>query len=350
MGYRSVLRVPRCFSHAEAKRIHDNSAPVRGRDKEIRPLGERRYVDSYSVRMGKDNAVELVLYQTPVVTFKPNDDIIINPDGWVSVSTRQFIQQVLGLSCYSRNGKMIIEVNGEKHLCDKPLTVRRQDGKLVVTDGYEARYGYRLNRKAANNVRARYKEFIQYFKGFLALRSIDASHLYGKDARAIEFQPSEVARALGVVKASPQGGFNGMSSVGLHLVDNEKFGYLATRPAENWVFKRMNKDAQWQNKRDELVNKYQRVGEEFFGYISSGDHEQFYKAAMIMVAFKNTLLAPMESNIVSPERTKYADVNTIERQFNNILMKWHADEVLEKFQLAPDKLANPAYDDWFVKE
>jgi len=79
MGYATVQRVPRVHDYAQALRIHDNTKPLRGRSPEIKPLGARRDADTYHVRMNGE-AVELVLYRTPVITFMPDDAVVLFVD------------------------------------------------------------------------------------------------------------------------------------------------------------------------------------------------------------------------------------------------------------------------------
>lgn len=176
MGHRTVLNVKRCFTYADAKRLHDSTKPIRGRSLEVRPLGARRDVDTYSVRMRGEN-VEFVLYRTPVVTYRPNGDVVVKTDGWSSVSTHQFIEQVLGFRCngVKRNTVLAVkEANGvtRKYIIpkNKSVVLGFQDGNWRVAQ-HDTLYEYRLNRKAANAVRKKYADFINYVKGMVKIRS-----------------------------------------------------------------------------------------------------------------------------------------------------------------------------------
>jgi hypothetical protein len=121
--------------------------------------------------------VEFVLYKTPVITYRPNGDVVIKTDGWTSVSTHQFIQQVLGISCYGVRSNSIIEARnaeGDVHKYiipkDKGITMIHAGGNWRIT-GYHTMHEYRLNRKAANDVRKKYADFLNYVKGVAKLRS-----------------------------------------------------------------------------------------------------------------------------------------------------------------------------------
>jgi len=176
MGYSTVKNVKRCFTYADAKYVHDKTKPIRGRSPEVRPLGARRDVGVYSVRMHGEN-VEFVLYKTPVITYLPNGDVMVKTDGWSSVSTHQFIEQVLGVSCYGSRRNTVMEARsaeGDVHKYiipkDKGITMIHAGGNWRITQ-FNTLYEYRLNRKAANAVRKQYGDFLHYIKGMVKLRT-----------------------------------------------------------------------------------------------------------------------------------------------------------------------------------
>jgi hypothetical protein len=129
-------------------------------------------VDIYSVRMSGEN-VEFVLYKTPVITYKPNGDVMVKTDGWSSVSTHQFISQVLSVSCYGSRKNTVLHLRGQgKHIIPKHkgITMIHAGGNWRITQSH-AIFEYRMNRKAANAVRKKYADFLNYAKGMAKLRS-----------------------------------------------------------------------------------------------------------------------------------------------------------------------------------
>ena len=135
-------------------------------------MGARRDADVYSVRMSGAN-VEFVLYKTPVITYLPNGDVMVKTDGWSSVSTHQFIQQVLNVDCYGSRRNTVLSLGSQgKHIIpkNKNVTMIHAGGNWRITDSH-AIYEYRLNRKAANEVRKKYADFLNYVKGVAKLRS-----------------------------------------------------------------------------------------------------------------------------------------------------------------------------------
>ncbi len=114
MGYATIRRVPRVLYYQEALKIHDSIKPLRGRAIEIRPLGNRRDADTYHIRKNGD-AIELVLYKTPVITFMPDGDVVIFIDGYNSVSTHQFIDHVLNIRAQGARRTTVLTINGQKY-------------------------------------------------------------------------------------------------------------------------------------------------------------------------------------------------------------------------------------------
>jgi len=171
MGYATVQKVPRVQDYAQALRIHDNTKPLRGRADEIKPLGSRRDADTYHIRKNGD-AVELVLYKTPVITFMPDGEVALFVDSYNTVATHQFIHQVLGISAGGVRRTTVLTINNSKYTLaakDK-LHLRKEDGAWQVLNPTQ-QWTWRLDRKVVTNVRAQYGEFYKYLKGFVNLRT-----------------------------------------------------------------------------------------------------------------------------------------------------------------------------------
>lgn len=161
-------------NYNEAHHAWESTKPIRGRKEDTRPLGHRRCVDQYTIRKAESGAIECVLYKTPVVSYLTDGQIVIKDDGWKSVSTAYFIEEVLGIG---------------SRIFNKDLNVSFSHGEYPVpTDGLHLAYGvsghlypinpqalkvHAIDRKGANNVRARYKDFNTYMMGMLKLRAND---------------------------------------------------------------------------------------------------------------------------------------------------------------------------------
>ena len=208
MGYATVMNVPRVTTYPEAKKIHDNTVPIRGRDPEIRPLGNRRDADSYWVRMNGDD-VEFVLYKSPVITYKPDGSVVLTPDTYSTVSTHQFFARVLGVGANAVRQNTVITIG------DKRYTVKGKDtltlkldasGNWHCAEGAKAQFAWHLDRRGATNVRNRYKEFITYFKGMVSLRTEEiVMQYYNSNLSGVRVSITEVQNAFGVEKPEGDG-------------------------------------------------------------------------------------------------------------------------------------------------
>ena len=113
MGYQTVMNVPRVLTYALAKNLFDSIKPIRGRSPEIRPLGSRRDADTYWVRMDGED-VQFVLYKTPVITYRPNGDVVLSNGGYSTVSTHQFFDRVLGVDARASRQVSVIGLLNKK--------------------------------------------------------------------------------------------------------------------------------------------------------------------------------------------------------------------------------------------
>lgn len=309
MGYRTVTSVPRVLTHAEAKKIHDETKPIRGTT--TVPLGNRRDHEQYSIRKeGED--IQLVCYKTPVVTFHPDDTITIKTDGWCSVSTHQFITQITGMQTCGRGNFTVIKAGSSTVSIRGGETASfKQEGGNWSCLTAIVRPSYRINRKGANNVRARYKEFADYIKGFSKVRAELISPKYGQDYMGIRFSYEELEVACG-------------------------------RDADGDLIWRGTNDLMQRNNK-----KYMERGEEMIGWVTSGDHEQYFKAALHLYAHENL------NYIKDPSRVPQFYNNPLIRRaeiglknFDEFILRWHAEEAIEACETKPNAVPNLKYAEW----
>jgi hypothetical protein len=170
------MRVPKVNNYAEALKRWNNSKPIKGRDEDKRPLGERRDVDTYSIRKNVwTDAIECVLYRTPVIKFTTEDEVIINIDNWPSASTCQFISRVLsGVGAYRVKGQVVLGFSGTQAKAMLPaqgeLVLAQKDGRWLPKET-QTLYDYRVSRKGASDVRKQVSQFKDYLSGVIKLKS-----------------------------------------------------------------------------------------------------------------------------------------------------------------------------------
>ena len=317
MGYATVRHVPSALTYAQAKKIHDQIKPIRGGD--TKPLGKRRDHHQYSTKQNDRGDIEFICYRTPVVTYHPDDTITINTDGWASVSTHQFIDQVLGIRANGYRGNTVLTIKKHKVIMDSNTGLKLRwegfggDWKILSEIG--GAFGYRLNRKEANNVRARYKAFADYFKGYIKLRSETINRRWGADYTGIRISAQEIAAAFGMSDFHPD-------------------------------------QAVWLGTNDILLKgskMYEHADEEMLALITSDDLEKWNKAALWFFGHDHTVHVAIVDGKVKQFDTDYymtrrADLGF--KKFDEFILKWHAEEVLERVQVAEGKLPNKAYAGW----
>jgi hypothetical protein len=166
-------------NYNEAFRKWETTKPIRGRGVDVRPLGHRRSADQYKIEVLPEGGVACVLYKTPVVTFFADGDIRIKNDDWNSVSTCNFIDEVLYSNSVSsriyNNDLYVRTYQGEFALGNEGIWLRMNgQGNLEVrTDKLPPRYVHAIDRKKANNVRAQYKPFLDYASRMSRLKGND---------------------------------------------------------------------------------------------------------------------------------------------------------------------------------
>jgi len=187
-GHHRNSGIPLINDYATALKLWEDTKPIRGRAIDTRPLGHRRN-DHYLINFLPEGAVECILYKTPVVTFWENGDVVIKHDGWNSVSTCNFIGEVLGLHSSIFNYKTLVGFGGKDYIVPaEGLTIKRNATWVYEPVNPVPVVGHAINRTGANNVRARYKPFSIYLSSMCRLKA-------GSD-----YPQSELVRVFGVDK------------------------------------------------------------------------------------------------------------------------------------------------------
>lgn len=187
-GHQRNSGIPHINDYASALKLWEDTKPIRGRAVDTRPLGHRRN-DHYLINKLPDGAVECILYQTPVVTFYENGEVLIKHDGWNSVSTCNFIGEVLGLHSSIFNYNLCVGFGGKDYVVPvEGLTIKRNATWVYEPVNPVPVMGHVIDRKGANNVRARYKPFKTYLSSMCRLKA------------GSEYPQSELLRVFGLDK------------------------------------------------------------------------------------------------------------------------------------------------------
>ena len=345
MGYQTVMAVPRIADYKEAYKKWNNTKPMRGRSDDIRPLGERRYVDTYSIRKNIwTEAIELVLYQTPVIKFKSDDEVVLNYGRWPSASTCQFITRVLaGVGASRVRGEVVLGFTTAEGRVIQKLG---ENEELVLVRSGEGRYGrwqpkeiktlfdYRINRKEANNVRKDVKQFRGYLQGMVKLME-DETVMYGQTYKRVTRTYAELAEVFGYRREL------GGSKV---IVDRNDWARLAEKPNPNYTHADQRKN-EWA--------LYNTMSDKFYELVKNDQdentrHQNYWLAFNILFTYRNYVYWVDEDT--THERKLHLASDYLEKYLEDILFNRFSDRVFKMVELEKGKVPTGRYDKYVRSE
>lgn len=343
MGYATVLNVPRIADYNTALRIWNKTKPIKGRTENdpntaSRPLGARRDVDTYSIRKNVwTEAVECVLYQTPVVTFTTEDEVKIKFGRWSSASTCQFIDRLLtNVRCNRLRGDVVL------HFADGSKAIVRDHEELVLVRSGDGRwqpkqkqtlYDYRVNRKEANAVRKSVSQFKDYLAGVVKLKGeevvFNSGTYYESRNHVVRTNYAELVEVFGK-QEDADGRFR--PNVNDWVKIDEKPKYF---PPEGGA-------AAWQAYRDKT--------EKFFDLVKNDQDDnarhQNYWIAFNILFVQGQQMWWRDSMEVPVSLSAEFFGKVLERT----LFKMFSDKVFNKVALAEGKVPTGKYDEWVITE
>jgi len=327
MGYRTIQHVPRFVTTYErALKIHDDIVPIRNHAPERRPLGNRRDHNTYwcRVRVVGDGArlVEFMLYRTAVVTYHPDGTIYVTTGGYDTQSTHQFITRVLGIQANGWSDYTKLTLRGQVYVLkrDEILPLRHNAEGQLTFGLTQERTGYVMNRKKSTAVRARYREFTDYFKGLMKVKA------------------QEIQSGWYAVLPGPSGAINPVERyVQAVVITMEE---LKNVPPLGMVFETLYLRRSLSTTRANDTRNAQHAL--MLSLITSDQPEEtkaenFYKAALALLAGRG---------VTAGHTTIARNYDNAIRDFDLALMLAHAREVLDKKVLTGEEMPNRKYVGW----
>jgi hypothetical protein len=182
-------------NYKDIERRWTNTKPIRGRSTDVRPIGERRRDWEQVVRHPIDEGMwsyAARLYNTDVVTYLPNGDIIINANGWHTPSTAEFIHLHSPFACVKRHNKLWVHARtSEEHpsvsmkaypLGSGPMRFNHKGGHLYVPAEKVVVRKQVVNRVLAKEAREPLQPFLAWAKAFLTMSDGWVMHETTKEA------------------------------------------------------------------------------------------------------------------------------------------------------------------------
>jgi hypothetical protein len=180
-GHGNCARIPALASYDEAKEHYQKVVPIRGRNPEVKPLGNERRFTWYEIRentiANQSEGTEYKtyacnLYGRDMVEYFPNGDIVVNTRAWYSITTGAFINFCVSKigSIVSESGKWYFENKAKQSFrLQESLRLRKNDGGFYVPTEVKEDKVHRINRKAMNAIRKKYRPLLDYGKTMLSL-------------------------------------------------------------------------------------------------------------------------------------------------------------------------------------
>ncbi len=348
MGYQTVMAVPRIADYTEAYRKWNSTKPMRGRSDDKRPLGERRYVDTYSIRKNIwTEAIELVLYQTPVIKFTADDEVVLNYGRWPSASTCQFISRVLaGVGASRVRGEVVL---GFTTADGRVIQKLGENEELVLVRSGEGRYGrwqpkeiktlfdYRINRREANNVRKDVKQFRDYLQGMVKLME-DETMMYGQTYKRVTRTYAELGEVFGYRRELKES---------MVRVDINEWTRLAEKP-QNYNTHLADNEA---NKTNWAL--YNMMSDKFYELVKNDQdentrHQNYWIAFNILFAYQNYVYWIDENT--AHEKKLHLASEYLEKYLEEILFARFSDRVFKLVELEKGKVPTGRYDKYVRSE
>jgi hypothetical protein len=177
-GNHASAQIPPIHNYAEACEREAGIKPIRGTT--LKPLGPRRHKEMQILKQPNEDIV-CRLYQTDVVTYKPNGNIVVQVGGWASPTTTAFMGNALGGHFWQFDNQVWVCARAEEQGENKPFPLltqgdnvfrRCRSGDLLLTNPQSCKT-HKINREGANNVRKRYKSFRDYIDRMFRLRAVN---------------------------------------------------------------------------------------------------------------------------------------------------------------------------------
>lgn len=320
MSFATIGRLERLRDYREAELFYNSVAPIRGRAEVIKPLGARRDADKYQIVKGGNDVFghfyAAKLYDTYVVKFMQDGEIIIATQGYNTALTMQFIAEVLGIGAHRQRGSNVFRISGENYITKGKEVIRMKhigNGQFDIV-GENKHSHYVINRTGANNVRKRTAAFRGYLKGFISLRTQEVKR-YGNTYDMVVIPTSEYAALFGTHVV------NDWAGKLVDVLNNAKYKYLTSKKgAYNEKFLESSRAL------DELAR--------------SNDTQDYYLAAMLLCAYAS------QGNTSLNIGNMTAHAEHVLSALDESQFKLYSNEVFVLVEVGKGKVPSTKYDSW----
>lgn len=171
--------IPKLKNYAEALARWESTKPIKGREKDTRPLGYRHRVNEYQIAKKDDGSIVCILWgRSEVVEFKPDGRIGIYEPDYLSTSVANYINDILPsqVRAYIFDFSLVVRAGDWKEQRIERYSGRAGDSpEIVYLDGnyhfldYKPDVCAKINRKVLNAYFDRHKPFTDYMAQYIKL-------------------------------------------------------------------------------------------------------------------------------------------------------------------------------------
>ena len=384
MSYSSYRYIPFLDNYAEALDHLNKTEPIRG-SKPVRvPLGRRSDSNKFGISKDLNGDIHLSLYgHTGIVFHQPINPTDSNTGSltigdtsgkrqwrWSSCDS-YFILSVLGR--YIKNartdrGRLVLETRDDQKFVleskgNLTLAYDKSTLKLTPADTEQpTHYTYRLNRQATNNVRARYGEFYRYMKGMIGVRKeLKVSQYFNYRDHENVIDEEYIIRVseqeqLGVIPQVEQThDWRGNTLQAKHTIPDPECPMNERNPVEKpaKLTLKYEQDPDCPEGRyrqiesGEMYDKWVASTQAFLSLISvptsdPDQHEKFRQAFVWLARFASHRTYRIEEFAIS--------VGAVQKTIDEIIFKWHSEEVIERVPAKPNTVPSGKYLKWVTRE
>ena len=351
--HRSTYYLPLIRSYQDALLRLRKTKPIRGRTPDngkwgnkvnaCIPLGRREDVDTYSIREGENGRIEFVNYRTPVLTYTPDNKILVTPT-WMGLMESGMIGRVLGINAWLDRKKIGITIDDERHVIGAGGVLVLECTKEAGEDCLrvfkkDTIFSYYVNRKASNIVRAQYSGFSQYLHGFLQLRK-------DMEDNAISISMAEVADCIGYEYSDQVMWHSGhkQSTEKVWKPNIDAIRFINDKPQGVYCLHRYKlgvgdiQERHW-TMYDEQIKAFMELTSN--GQAEATRTDNYYRATLTLLALS---FGYMHRNPkVGEDMVVVIPVSRVEKLWDDVVLKYHSDAMIEKRPLKANQLPNEKY-------
>jgi hypothetical protein len=168
-GHNRNSGIRRIMRYEEALHRLQNTKPIAGKgvNAGIVPLGHRNRTH-FQIRMRQDESIACRLWRTDVVVFDKDGTITIDPAGYSTVSTANFIGEVLGVNATQYDNRLIVKVNDGRYQAEGLVLRSYAMGYEVLECKRDVVHN--IDRKMMNGLRKDTQEFSKFLSGLMKIK------------------------------------------------------------------------------------------------------------------------------------------------------------------------------------